>query len=119
MFARGCTALHSQKRRILARVGGAAEDGTAPQAGANGPPLKVQKQAATPAPAHPAFATNMRLRMCWEGNWFNVTVRNATDDEAMLHHPDTDEVESITRDEWDNAWLAEKARFANSEGSAA
>jgi hypothetical protein len=37
----------------------------------------------------------------------------------MLHYPDTDEVESITRDDWDKAWLAGKARFANSEGSAA
>jgi hypothetical protein len=41
------------------------------------------------------------------------------DDEAMLHYPDTDEVDSITRDDWDKAWLAGKARFANSEGSAA
>ena len=41
------------------------------------------------------------------------------DDEAMLHYPDTDEVESITRDDWDKAWLAGKARFANSEGSVA
>jgi hypothetical protein len=37
----------------------------------------------------------------------------------MLHYPDTDEVDSMTRDDWDKAWLAGKARFANSEGSVA